>query len=338
MANVSRKELKQVPHLNLGDLGDRQINLMPLWDGETWHSWIPTEDKIVRMPMQGLVEGNYLAKAVQTESDLFIRFVDLMWQRASWPEIVPLVIAIEDDFCNMGTSITKLKHIFQTQKLLPQGAPRTFAATELEYLIILCRTVFDLLHEMISRIWNMRVCLLDPDAERRRKSRKLPTDSFARICLKEDSPLTVEEIEQRFRLPKALAEQYVLAAPFFVELRKLRTVVVHGGTELVHIVETERGFCIGKNSPLLRAIPCKFTHEYNEHLVSILPLLSAMIVQTIDTCNSLVNAFARIIPLPGRIAPAYHVFVRGPNTKALLEVLEIHNGGPAWWEFPASSE
>jgi hypothetical protein len=157
------------------------------------------------------------------------------------------------------------------------------------------------------------------------------------MCLRDNSPRSVEEMEQKFGLPRTMAERYVQAIPFFVELRELRTGIVHGGTELDHIFDTERGFCIRKDSRLLRAIPCKFSHEYNENLVSVLPLLSAVIVQTISTCTSLVEAFASLIPLPEEIAPSYHVFVRGPNTSTLLEILEIHNGGSPWWGPPESN-
>jgi plasmid maintenance system killer protein len=37
---VSKEELRQIPHLNVEALGDRTVNLMSLWDGEQWHSWV----------------------------------------------------------------------------------------------------------------------------------------------------------------------------------------------------------------------------------------------------------------------------------------------------------
>jgi hypothetical protein len=329
--SVSREQLRQIPHVNGEALGDRAVNLMPLWDGEKWLSWVPIDGgNIIQMPILGVAEGNYLAKTAQLNSDLFVPFVDLMWQRASWPEIVPFINAMEDDFRNMGTSIAKLKHIFQTRNLLPPGACRAFAATELEYLIVLCRTVFDLLQEIIAQIWHARVVLLDPAAERSRKAGKLP-DTFSRMCLRDNNPRSTSEMEGKCGLPGPLAEQYAQATPFFIELRELRNGIVHHGTEFDHIFDTERGFCIRKDSHVLSAISCRFTHEYNEHLVSILPFLSTVIMQTISTCTSLVNTFASLIQLPEAIAPSYHVFVRGPHTSALLEVLEIYNGASPWW-------
>jgi hypothetical protein len=161
---VPKEELQQVPHLNLGPLGDRVVNLMSLWDGEHWHSWVPIGDKVMKLQVVDVAEGLYLARPAARHSDLFIPFVDLMWQRASWPEIVPLLTAICDDFRNMGTSIAKLRHIFNTCQMLPAGAAREFASTELEYLVILSRAQFDLLQEMMAKIWHQRVRLNDPTA------------------------------------------------------------------------------------------------------------------------------------------------------------------------------
>lgn len=122
--SIPKQELQQIPHLNAEALGDRVVNLMALWDGERWHSWVPVGDKVVKIQMVDVSEGLYLAKAAVGPADLFIPFVDLMWQRASWPEIVPLLSAICDDFRNMGTSIAKLRHVFQTRHLLASGAAR----------------------------------------------------------------------------------------------------------------------------------------------------------------------------------------------------------------------
>jgi hypothetical protein len=332
--SILKEELQQIPHLNVEAIGDRTVNLMSLWDGEQWHSWIPVGDKVMKVQMVDVAEGHYLAKSAARHSDLFIPFVDLMWQRASWPEIVPLVTAICDDFRNMGTSIAKLKHVFNTRHLLPAGAARTFASTELEYLVILARTIFDLLQEMMATIWDRRVRLTDPAAELIRKRRKLP-DTFSSLCLKEKrTPRTVEEIEERFALPRAMAEQYAAAASFFLRLREVRDGVVHSGKDFDPVFETERGFCVAKRTSPFDAFNWQSHHAYNENLVSVLPWLSNIILQTIGTCTALMGAFASLIPLPEELAPGYRVFVRGPNNDALIEVLEIHEGKSPWWGPP----
>jgi hypothetical protein len=116
---------------------------MPFWDGESWHLWVDTPEGLVEGKVLDTVEGDYVAKTPARQSDLFIPFIHLMWQRASWREICPLISAISDDFHNMGTAIAKLRHFFDCRERLPRGAAPRFASTELEYLVILTRTVFD---------------------------------------------------------------------------------------------------------------------------------------------------------------------------------------------------
>jgi hypothetical protein len=107
-------------YLKAEHLGDgRTVKLMPLWDGKDWRMWVDTPVGLIEGKMVGTVEGDYVGVGAAKESDLFIPFVHLMWQRASWPEVCPLISAISDDFHNTGTSLAKLKHFFQSQRALP---------------------------------------------------------------------------------------------------------------------------------------------------------------------------------------------------------------------------
>jgi hypothetical protein len=153
VATITIADLKVVSYLKTEHLGGRTVNLMPLWDGTNWQMWLPTPVGLVKGKVTDTIEGDYVAVAAAKQSDLFIPFVHLMWQRASWPEICPLIRAICDDFHNMGTSVAKLRHFFNHRSGLAHGAATRFAGTEVEYIVILTRTVFDLLQEMISIIW-----------------------------------------------------------------------------------------------------------------------------------------------------------------------------------------
>src|SRR5271157_1001988 len=150
MNTTTLEELKKVPYLKLDELRGRSVNLMPFWDGDHWHLWVSLPEGLVEGQVIDTIEGNYVAGSPARPSDLLIPFVELMWQRASWPEVCPLISAISNDFHNMGTSIAELHHFFNSRNAIPTGAPRRFARTELEYLVILARTVFDLLQETIS--------------------------------------------------------------------------------------------------------------------------------------------------------------------------------------------
>jgi hypothetical protein len=262
-----------------------------------------------------------------------------MWQQASWGEICPLIIAISEDFHNMGTSVAKLKHFHGFRKQIGNRGTHRFASTELEYLVTLCRTTFDLLQEMIASIWRTRVRLLDETAESLRRARPLPK-TFSKMVLHEKEQLrNAADIEAQFGLPKALAEQYERVSPFFSELRKTRDRIVHGGSGFGMIFDTERGFCVDpKTQPFNTFENWRPEHYYNENIASVLPWIADTILKTIDACNSLMGAFGSVVQLPPPIAPGYAIFVRGYHNEALAELLSIHSGGTAWWGEPATDD
>jgi hypothetical protein len=163
-------ELKKIPYLDTTVIGARTVKLMPLWDSARWRMWFDTEIGIIEGQMVDAIESDYVAKEAAKNPDLFIPFVHPIWQHASFPEIVGLISAISDDFHNMGTSVARLKHFWRFQSQIERGAVVRFASTELEYLVALCRTVFDLLQETFSRLWASRVRLADEEAEKFRKT------------------------------------------------------------------------------------------------------------------------------------------------------------------------
>ncbi|MFZ0915071.1 MAG: hypothetical protein WBQ76_14530 [Candidatus Korobacteraceae bacterium] len=333
MKTIAIKELQKIPYLKLDDLRGRTVKLMPFWDGERWHLWFALPEGLVEGQIIDTLEGDYVAASPARSTDLLIPFVELMWQRASWPEVCPLISAIIADFHNMGTSVAKLHHFFNSRLTLLPGAARRFACTELEYLVILARTVFDLLQETISLLWkNRRVRLLDEDSEKRRRQRTLP-ETFSRILLRDKKVLrSAAEIEHDFALPLTLAEEYARQGPFFAEVRESRDKVVHAGSELGLIFDTERGFCVNpKSRPFNYYSGWNVGHYYNENLVSLLPWVGYLVLQTIDACNRLMAAFCSIIQMPPELAPGLHVFVRGPCNDALLEALNLEGGSSPWW-------
>jgi len=332
MERTTIEDLRTVIYLDTRQLGDRTVNLMPLWDGTRWHVWFRTPNGFLEGNVVDVIESDYVGVAAAKPSDLFIPFVHLMWQHASFPETSPLISAICDDFHNMGTSVAKLRHFFGCRHSLPRGGASRFASTELEYLAVLTRTVFDLLQEMISVMWRDKVLLHDKTADDYRRGHALP-ETFSKVVLQDKGSLkSADVIEAQYRLPRPLAEQYANRAPFFLELRDLRNRVVHGGTGFKAIYDTERGFCVNPKSPPFASfngwIP---DHNYNDTLASILPWIADLILQTMNACTSLMSTFASVIQLPPEIAPGYRVFVRGPHTEALAELLQIHSGASPWW-------
>jgi hypothetical protein len=328
---VTIEDLKSITYLKTENLTHgRTLNLMPLWDGENWQMWIDTPEGFMGGKMIDAVQADYVAMAPAKDSDLFIPFVHLMWQQASWPEVCPLINGISDDFHNMGTSMAKLRHFFDFQNNLPSGASLRFARTELEYLVMLCRSVYDLLQKIIAVIWK-KIQLHDEVAERRRRSITLP-DRFSRVVLYEERLRTAAEIENKFGFPLPLAEEYAKLGAFFSQLRDVRNRVVHGHRGIGHVFDTERGVCVNpKVAPFSLFNAWRPEHYYNENIVSVLPWLASIILETINACNRLTGVLAIVISMPPEIAPGYKIFVRGPHNDALVGLLAVYSGASPWW-------
>lgn len=336
MASTDVEHLKAIPYLDVTAIGSRTVTIMPLWENERWHVWIASPEGFFEMHPVAAVETNYVALSAASPSDILVPFVELMWQQASWPEICPLIRAISSDFQNFGTSIEKTSHFFAQRKALGHGCSH-FVKTELEYMLMLSRSVFDLLQEVVARLWNKRIRLLDPGAEARRNSRKLPS-TFSKMVLREKCDIrTSDELQTMHEIPQGMADAYITAAPFFAAVRDLRDAIVHNGKDLRSIYITERAFCISKSNPALERFDCwKPEHEENANITSLLPLLAHIVLGTVEVCNNLLLAFASQITLPSPIAPRHRVFIRGPHNDALLWMQGVSDGtySPWWSERP----
>lgn len=326
---VDISELKVVEYLDISMLAGRRPVLQPVWTGDKWRLWIPGPKGLIEMNPVQAYQSDYLAKQPAGPNDLCIPFVDLMWQRASWPKICPLVASIAADFHNFGSSVEKLTFFFEQRKHV-RGST-AFVKTELEYIFILSRSIFDLVHEAISHIWESKVTLHDPTIEARRKGAKLST-SFRGMVLKGDALRTPEDLTLTYGFPEGLAQAYAASAPFFTQIRKFRDQIVHLGKDPSQLFDTDKGFCLPKAAYGFGELDFwKPEHSYNDNVVSLLPLLAYVVLGTIETCNNLVNALAAQIVLPPEIAPGYRVFIRAPHNEALLWLLHISQDGLAWW-------
>ena len=331
MGTINLTELATLHHIKAERLEGRAMLLMPLWDGAGWNQWIETPDhRLIKMQIVDTIRSNYLAVSPAGPHDVWIAFVDFMWQRASWPEVVRLLNGICDDFSLMATSAAKLEHFHEARGSIDATLIGYFVKTELEYLIIVARSVFDLLQEVIAQFWNNRVKLLDPSAEAVRRHHKLPPE-FAKVALHNEIARTASEIVERYALPPTTAAMYAKHSSFFLSLRASRDGIIHGGSSVDIIFTTENGLFVSPNSKHYSNYPWKSEHYYNESLVSLRPWIARTVFQTIEACSDIMFSLASAIPFPEEIAPGYRVFIRDPSNEAFLRLLNVATGNLVWW-------
>lgn len=334
MNTIPLSELEKIPYLKLDVLGGRVAQLKPLWDGEKWSIWIQGAEELILIHPLDTSKSFYVAKEEAHSEDIYIYFVDLMWQRAGYHDIIPIVSHICDDFSNMGISLAKMRHIFNTRTSIKTGEAGNFITTEIEYLLVLARSVFDFLYEIIKRFWENYVRLNDEEAEKKRLQRKLLPKKLSSFILNDGVPKSAIELEDKYAIPALLALEFEKRALFFSELRTARDKIVHHGVSIDTVYTTEKGFCVQADrkpfSSFYESRDCK-QYSYNENLVSLSPWLSHIVLGTIDACNGIVSAFSAVIALPPEIAPGYKIFIRDPSGNSLINALDVEKGGSPWW-------
>lgn len=331
MATVNSYELGKLPHLNLTELNGRKVNLMPLWQGGSWHLWVPTPDgKLIEMKPVDAAQSLYLGKSSAHPDDFWIAILDLMWQRASFPDVVPLVSAIADDFHLLATSAAKLEYFHKHGNDINSTLAASFVESELEYIIIVARSVFDLTQEVLSLCWNKYFALLDSEADALRRRHPLPP-KLSKVLYSNKSPRSSSDLVAFYALPQNLAETYAKHEPFFFSLRDWRDRIIHGINRSGDVFVTEKGFCTSPTSKIFSDFSWQPDHYYNENVVSLKPWVAHLILKTMEACSDLLYSFAQVMPLPEEIAPGYRVYLRDPSNAALRRLLEAQSGKMVWW-------
>lgn len=323
---------QELPYLKLEALEGRPIPIHMFHDGNRWHLWLPLKNGFLQpVRVHDCVEMVYLAPKPVRVSDAYFSFVDFIYKHIDLKHTRSFVSALTSDVFNLGASLRKLDLLRAFENF--EGKSR-LVMTELEYLLLLCRSMFDLLQEISSRIWDT-VQLLDTSI----KKRKLPS-SFRNVVLHQNNIQSPEEIQNRFGLPSSLSLWYFECAPFFCKLRDVRDAIVHQPIQEPLIYIDHRGFFIGVDSS-----PVQFREimKWPEHILEnerIGPLnyfVAYLINETLAACEKFVVAITREIKFAPDFAPNFRFFMRSPSTASLLGLKRILTLDP-WAEFTLSEK
>lgn len=329
--NVTRVQLAQVPYLDATQIGGRVVHLMPLYDGESWHMWRPIDDgSMIKLTPRDLGVGNYVAKAAAKSTDLHSSFIETVWQHLSYPEITKATTAISDDMRNLATALAKIDFFWSGRDALGLGAAE-FVRTEIEYVLVVSRSLLDHLHEVLVGVWN-NVRLLDEADQRRKKSRALPK-KLSGVCFdKNENVKSADALTQAFALPPTIAEFYARTAVHLQHLRRLRDAVVHHGSSPGPIYLTERGFGVARDGRLAKFVDdWTDVHKFNENIVSLRPILAHLAVRSLLACDEAATSITSCIAVGPPMAPGYRVFTRVEHGEALLRSEAVLHGADPWW-------
>jgi hypothetical protein len=318
MTTITTDLLAEIPYLDHASIPGRFLSCLTFYD-EDWQFWVvagePDHQKLFKMKGWP-AEACYFAREPVEPKDLYLLSVDFTGRIACFDDLQKPVGAIRDDIFNLSASLAKLVHLQAAKEQIPHGLSR-MATTEVEYVVLVCRSLFDLFQEVMVKLWN-RIELSDQSI------RKTPLkDSFARTILRGDRLLTPEEISARFGMPMEIAGCYGRAANIFLALRRFRDNIVHHGSQMQHIFDGDGSFLIASRfTPFPDLVLWEDSERRPNDLVPLLPAVEALIFRTLAVCDDFCVALSHNVLCPPPIVPNMYLFMRGYFTENLVAALE----------------
>lgn len=221
-----------------------------------------------------------------------------------------LMPSLLDDIRNLATVLSKVAY-YQSDLSDLNAAIQQFIRTELEYLFMVSRSAYDNLQFIIANTWE-KLHTIDGDED---YSAQLPTSSFKDVALSGNDPVPVEDLEDKYGLPKALAEFYSDEAVFFSKIREFRDSVTHQGDSPKTIFIASDGLAVDTTKEPY----CNFNVWEDEHIVNngiapLWPFIAHVVDQTVSALKRfIVGLFDQRIKVLPPIAKGYDVYIRGGN-------------------------
>ncbi len=298
MTVIPLSNINSLKHLRLDNLQGRIIPLHPVHDGLRWHLWIIDGDRVRDFEPVDVCEAYYFGSKRVSNDDLCIQFLEFINQRALWPDVSSLSDAILSDILNIAASFEKLRILHSSRDDINCAR---MVLTEIEYLFVTGRSIFDLLQEIIRSLWRRSRM-----QGNRVKCADLP-ETYSKMI-----SLTVEQLQNKYALPPRIAEAYIKTNEFFVWLRAFRDLIAHRGATTGIVFGTILGFCVDiQRSPFRdMRIWCRENTQPN-NLGSLLSAISYIVYSILAALDRFTIALLENDEWPPQISPDYRLFVRG---------------------------
>ena len=280
-----------------------------------WQTWFPNAGRIYPIKVIDLCEGVYFGNAAAAPHDLHLNALNLIAQKAFISGTERPFFGIWDDLYNIAASVAKLDLVMTHHSEFRDQLGR-MVVTEVEYLAIQCRSIFDYLQKILKILWST-VKFIDGTLP----AQTLP-DSFGDMVISDGKPRTSLEIESKYKILTPLAIAYAKHAPFFANLRTMRDAIVHKASQTPSIFVTENGAKIESTLwPFCTMTTWRQDEFAPNKLVPLKPALGAMVYRTLLAAEELVMTFSSVIDLGLPICPNLALFLRAASGASLVGLL-----------------
>jgi hypothetical protein len=266
----------------------------------------PSKGTLTLLPNTAPTWGAYWSKAIiDPVTDTSFRLLDTLAQHYSYKQILHPLQAVGLDLGHLATVVEKFMAFFDYQGAATgrDVAVRLMYLTEMEYLLGICRSLIDLLHECYRILHRIN------------GGGDLP-DTFGKFVDKE-----VGELVSKYKLPSQTAAYLTKVKPLFGMIRAVRDGIYHNGRSLERIFLTEDGpgICIDYRPYDAFKALLEGDKQYEETRVPnnvgslfylVVKIVDRMIAATDLLADTILAAFPK---QPTYVKDGYQYYVRGAS-------------------------
>jgi hypothetical protein len=314
-------EIHKLPYLRRVPDHGRTIPLKPFWEPESgeWHVYFPvSSSELGRLAGGEPVVGSYLSsQAADPQQDREWPLGSFVIQHLSFPEVLPWLDRFEHRYYQLAVAMDKYD--------LVSGSPTErnryyMVLAELEYVILIVRSLYDLLQRLIGAL--ARTVHVPGDLERRLIA-NLP-ESFAKVVLEGEKERSADAIAARYQLPLPIATFFHREAASFRILRKIRNGIEHHGNAPSEIYQIQAGFAVlVAESPWNELDFWTPEHLRHERFGSLRSVLAHLAKDSLDATTRFAEAFATCVAVPLSLCEDLRVYLRHPSGSWLIRLEEV---------------
>lgn len=317
-----REQLLQLPCVEVVPDDGRVVSLCAFYDhiNGAWHLYLPVSPgQLGRIAGGETVLGSYYAAVPHDcNRDLELPLSTMLRKYLAFSDALRELAKLESDIHRCAAILEKY-HLLWKSGPTPRGYGSLLVESELEYLLFLLRSLYDIL-QAIARVLTRRFV----DSSGRRVARELP-DSFADVALKGAVPRSADEIRHKWKVPEKLADWYVHEASFFQILRDLRDAIAHQGENSPNVFRLECGFAVDPaGTPWNQFDAWPGDRRWQGRLGSLRALFVWLIGHAIQSTTRFSEAICGVAPLPtGILRTDVRVFIRNPFGARLISLEDM---------------
>src|SRR6185295_961832 len=292
------QDLLELPYITSVPRDGRSVPLQPFFDAGVgdWHLYVPhANNSLIRLAGGESVSGSYLAlRAADPDRDLPFPLGTLIIRSLSFAGTLTALGHLENDVHRCAAILEKYQLIWENRHSSERAAG-LLIESELEYLVMLLRSLYDLLQGVIRDL-SQRFRRIDNPA--RRGIQRLP-DSFADVVMKDSVILETPAIAQRLRMPEPLAAWYHGEAHFFAQIRNLRDAIAHHGHQASTVFEVDWGFAVDPSDTVWAPFAALFVGpRWNGSLASLRGAFAGLVRRALDATDRFAAVLPNFVDLP----------------------------------------